>query len=750
MKNTKAITLNYLLVCCFTFFSLYLTAQNLPSSDVIFRIQNVETGQYLTAGGGSSQPVTMSAAGDAQNTHWTFVESGAYHNIDSESETGGTGILRAPGAGGPGGAYVVVSTLKAPPASDTDKTWTIHYNATTDKYRFESLTSGRFLYHEANNTITHIIASDTDDRSNWELIPILTAPDEDTNPDLTCPASGEFQNDNTRDVDITNPVNVGTADDRTCYSDYSESSVYGQTWGVYNITDGSNHWDAPNTLQPRIERSLPRSTETGVGSYARFTGTLRILEAGDAAGTNDDGTYLMQAKGKHTGGGGPADPAICLYLAKPIYGDDGTGNQVQVSFDIYREQINYRGGSGADGRTIVFLRNVVKNELVDIELEVGFRADPNDPNLKIHYADAVIGGQAFNWDIPEPERGTESGIRYGAYRVKGGRAQMRWANTTYEKNEVVDAGPNTIRLQNCATGEFLTAGGSGGQAVTMSATGNALNTQWTLVESGTSFNIDSASETGGTGVLRAPGAGGPGGAYVIVSTTATPPNSDSDKMWTVHYDAANDTYRFESQTSSSPNSGRFLYQETDGTVTHTAVPASDTRSVWKNATTNAVLPLDFVSFEGQSMKTGTQLNWKIANEINNDYFEILKGDDINEFQSIGRVANEPGQEYYQFLDRQIDSQTSYYKIKQIDFDGKFSFSDIISVKSNFAPIVLYPNPVGQNEAFTIESQQGYQIFDLKGMLLKSGTEKTIKMDLEKGVYFLKQNNSSQVERFIVY
>ena len=745
MKN---ITIIYLLVFCFTLFSPFLTAQDAPPSTGVFRLQNVATGQYLTTGGGSSQPVTMSAAGDAQNTHWTFVESGAFYNIDSESVTGGTGILRAPGTGGPGGPFVVVSTTKAPPSTDTDKTWTIYHNATEDSYRFESRTAGRFMYHEDNGTVTHIAAPDTDDRSNWKLIPFVpVAPDEDTNPDLSCPASGEFQNDNTRVVDIPNAVNVGTADDRTCYADYSESFVYGQTWGVYNITDGSNHWDAPNTLQPRIERSLPRSVETGVGSYARFTGTLRILEAGDTAGTNDDGTYLMQAKGKHTGGGGPADPAICLYLAMPVYGDDGNGNQVQVSFDIVREQITYRGGSGTDGRTIVFLKNVLKDEIVDIELEVGFRADPDNPNLKVHYADIVIGGEAFNWNIPEPERGLESGIRYGAYRVKGGRAQMRWANTTYEKVEVVDnSGSDIVRLQNCATGQFLTAAGGGGQPVTMSGAGEAPNTHWTLVESGAYHNIDSESQTGGTGILRAPGAGGPGGAFVVVSTTKAPPATDTDKTWTVHYDATTDTYRFESRTA-----GRFLYENPDGTVTHSAVPATDNRSVWKAVSINTALPLDFISFKGQAIKTGTQLNWEIANEINNSYFEILKGNDLNEFQSIGRVRNETGQNYYQFLDQQITNQTSYYKIKQVDFDGQFSFSKIISVKSNAESLVLYPNPVRQNEDFTIESQEeSYQIFNSKGILLKSGTEKTIKMDLEKGVYFLIENNSAQIEKFIVY
>ncbi|WP_175489268.1 T9SS type A sorting domain-containing protein [Neolewinella agarilytica] len=745
-----------LLLLFFTLFSFFLAAQDSPPSDDIFRLQNVATGEFLTAASGSSQPVTMSNSGDAQNTYWSFIESGAYYNIDSESVSGGTGILRAPGAGGPGGAYVVVSTLKAPPAADTDKTWTIYHNATDDTYRFESRTAGRFLYQEVNGTVTHISVSDTDDRSNWKLIPLVQnpvggiAPDEDTNPDLSCPASGEFQNDNTREVDIPDAVNVGVADDRTCYSDYSESSVYGQTWGVYNITNNSNHWDAPNTLQPRIERSLSRSVATGVGSYAKFTGTLRILEVGDTDGTNQDGSYLMQTKGKHTGGGGPADPAICLYLAMPVYGDDGNGNQVQVSFNIVREQINYRGGSGADGRSIVFLKNVAKNEIVDIELEVGFREDPNDPNLKVHYSDAVIGGEAFNWNIPEPERGLESGIRYGVYRVRGGRAQMRWANTTYEKVEVAD-NPDLVisgdcfNLINVETGQFLTAAGGSTQPVTMSNSGDAQNTHWSFVESGAFYNIDSQSESGGTGILRAPGAGGPGGAYVIVSTLKPPPAADTDKTWTIHFDDANDTYRFESRTA-----GRYLYHNEDGTVTHSAALATDNRSVWQATSCSVALPLDFISFSAEKIKTGNQLNWEIGNQTDNSHFEILRGSDLSDFQSIGRVEDEAGRNDYQFLDTRVANQTLYYKIKQVDIDGRFSFSNIISMESGPESLVLYPNPVGQNEYFNIESQKGYEIFNSKGILLKSGTEKIIKMDLAKGVYFVKQNGSSRVKKFIVH
>ncbi len=227
--------------------------------------------------------------------------------------------------------------------------------------------------------------------------------------------------------DMANPVNDGKIDDRSCFSNYSETRVGSRTYGNYNIAVGSNHLGT--RLQPRIERSFPRSNEK-VGSYVEFKGVFRILEVGDTPNDRDDGTYIAQAKGKHTGGGGSPDPAICLFLAKPVYGIDGQGRRTQVSFDIYREQINFRGGSGASGRTLVFLTNVGKGRAISFELKVGFR---NVNGSKVHYANAVIGGRSYFWNIPEANRGTQSGIRYGAYRVKGGKARIQWANTNFRR-----------------------------------------------------------------------------------------------------------------------------------------------------------------------------------------------------------------------------------------------------------------------------------------------------------------------------
>ncbi|MFC4722279.1 T9SS type A sorting domain-containing protein [Geojedonia litorea] len=495
-----------------------------------------------------------------------------------------------------------------------------------------------------------------------------TAPDEDTNPNITCPVSGEFANASRTSSDLPNPVNVGTIDDRTCYSDYSESNVYGKTWGVYNITYNSNHLDT-NGLQPRMERSLSRSQETGVGSYARFTGTVRILEVGDTTGTNQDGTYIAQAKGKHTGGGGSADPAICLYLAKPIYGT-GADADKQVGFKIYAERILYRGGEGS-GREIVHLRDVNKDEEISFELEVGFREDPNDATKKIHYCDAVIGGDVFNWNIPEPERGTESGIRYGAYRVKGGRAQIRWANTTYQKVEIVDTNPppstgDVYRLRNIATGKFLTAVGSSATPVTMTDSGEDPSTHWTFVESGAYFNID--NEADGIGILRAPGSGGPGGPYVVLSTGNPPPSTDSDKTWTIHYDDAQDIYRFESRSS------RFLYHEADGSVTHASVSETDDRSKWEAIPTSATLSVSDTELRASSVKiypNPANDTFTVAlNNLNNAniiIFDIL-GNTVFQSKSKGK---------YLKINNNGQFKSGVYLVKVIDGRNSINFTKLV-------------------------------------------------------------------------
>lgn len=133
-----------------------------------YRLQNMASGKFITDSGVSAVPVTMSDSGDETNTHFSFVKSGTFYNIDSET----FGSLRATGAGFDDGnkPFFVVSTGRDAPTSDTDKIWNVYHNESDNTYRFEAGDNNRFLYHTVNGDLTNIEASETDTRSKWKLI----------------------------------------------------------------------------------------------------------------------------------------------------------------------------------------------------------------------------------------------------------------------------------------------------------------------------------------------------------------------------------------------------------------------------------------------------------------------------------------------------------------------------------------------------------------------------------------------------
>ncbi|PWG06729.1 BNR-4 repeat-containing protein [Polaribacter aquimarinus] len=138
-------------------------------SDNIFWFRNVATGKFLGEGTSSAQPVVMHDATGNKSRQWQIIEvSGTnFINIDNME----SGIIRATGAGFATGAYLVVSTTKAPPATDGDKVWTSHYNETDKTYRFEAGTTGRFLYHDENGSVITKAVDETDARSKWQVLP---------------------------------------------------------------------------------------------------------------------------------------------------------------------------------------------------------------------------------------------------------------------------------------------------------------------------------------------------------------------------------------------------------------------------------------------------------------------------------------------------------------------------------------------------------------------------------------------------
>ncbi len=111
----------------------------------------------------------------------------------------------------------------------------------------------------------------------------------------------------------------------------------------------------------------------------------------------------------------------------------------------------------------------------------------------------------------------------------------------------------------------------------------------------------------------------------------------------------------------------------------------------------APLPVELISFSGSLDNNSILLNWKTATETNNRMFSVEKLNDANQFETIGNVAGNGNSvlvNEYDFIDRNPISGNNYYRLKQIDFDGKYEFSNTINI-NNINPIIeliAYPNP----------------------------------------------------------
>ncbi len=173
-------------------------------------------------------------------------------------------------------------------------------------------------------------------------------------------------------------------------------------------------------------------------------------------------------------------------------------------------------------------------------------------------------------------------------------------------------------------------------------------------------------------------------------------------------------------------------------------------------------PVEFLNFEASVVqKNKVELKWKTASEFNNDYFEIQKSTDgirWFELKKIKGAGHSNETISYQFLDEQPYNKT-YYKIKQIDFDGTHSFSEIkMIVLKGKEPIIIYPNPARDKIIVNQKISEFYsiKIFNTTGEeienynILQNEQNKEIQIDissLESGIYYLK--SGEEISKFFV-
>lgn len=171
---------------------------------------------------------------------------------------------------------------------------------------------------------------------------------------------------------------------------------------------------------------------------------------------------------------------------------------------------------------------------------------------------------------------------------------------------------------------------------------------------------------------------------------------------------------------------------------------------------NAVtLPVNWLNFAGNRNKNTIDLDWQTASEKNNVGFYIERSTDGNTFDEIGFVRGQLNSNVvstYTFTDQDAASNlTLYYRLKQIDVDGRYSYSNVITITPKYEIVSpnIYPNPA-QNQLFIqfgepINTPISYIVTDYTGKLIKQEYEQVTSNEnivmvntshMHAGVYFV--------------
>jgi trimeric autotransporter adhesin len=177
------------------------------------------------------------------------------------------------------------------------------------------------------------------------------------------------------------------------------------------------------------------------------------------------------------------------------------------------------------------------------------------------------------------------------------------------------------------------------------------------------------------------------------------------------------------------------------------------------ASNNMTLPLDLLTFTGslQSDKS-TLLKWKTENEVNTSHFVVERSVDAVTFSSIGTVAaagNSTNVQDYSLTDNGIANQQSlifYYRLKMVDIDGQFKYSNVIAITlaDITGAISIAPNPVANEAKVTVTAPEdgklNFKVVDNAGrtilqrtLQVRKGIANTIYIDMQNlsaGMYFL--------------
>lgn len=190
-----------------------------------------------------------------------------------------------------------------------------------------------------------------------------------------------------------------------------------------------------------------------------------------------------------------------------------------------------------------------------------------------------------------------------------------------------------------------------------------------------------------------------------------------------------------------------------------SIPAISDFSTFAITNISSPLPIELLGFEA-FLKEGIVITkWATASETNNDKFIVERSDDGEEFSKIGELdgaGNSYSTLFYNFHDYFPLDGISFYRLKQIDYDGNFSYSKIVVVKKQSqTEFQIFPNPAAEYFILSVKERElnKVSIISIDGKIVYNSIYENqndfIKIDISTfapGIYLLQIENENGINQ----